>query len=62
LEDQGLPLLLENEVIMFAGAVSRWLNSQFAAHSKMNSNPIPGREFEQQLFSSRKGMQKPASG
>lgn len=61
-ENQRLPPLLQDEMIMFLWLESGRLRPQFAAHPQMDPNPIPGREFEQHLFPSGRGTQEAAAG
>lgn len=61
-ENKSLLPLLQDKVIVSLRAESGWLAPQPAAHPEMDSNPIPGGEFEQHLLPSRKGTQKLASG
>jgi len=51
-ENQGLPPLLQDEVIVFLRLESGPLRPQFATHPEMDPNPIPGGEFEQHLLPS----------
>ena len=61
-KDQRAYVLVQNEVIVLSGTKGRRFNPQFAAHAEMDSNPIPGGEFEQHLLPPCKGTEEPASG
>jgi hypothetical protein len=60
-ENQCLPRLLQDEVIVFFRAESSWLGPQFATHPEMDSDPIAGGKSKQHLLSSGEGTQEPAS-
>ena len=61
-ENKGLPLLLQDEVIVFLGTKSGWLRPQLSRHSQVNSDPVPAGEFEKHLLAPRGRAQEPASG
>jgi hypothetical protein len=61
-ENQRLPPLLQDEVVVFLRLESGRLRPQFAAHPQMEPNPIPGGEFEEHLFPSGRGTQETATG
>jgi hypothetical protein len=60
-QDQRLPCLLQDEMVVFLRAEHRWLGAQFAAHAEMDPNPISPGEFEQHLLPSRQGTQETAT-
>ena len=61
-ENKGLPLLLQDKVIMFLGTKSGRLRPQLSRHSQVDADPVPAGEFEKHLFAPRARAQEPAPG
>jgi hypothetical protein len=60
-ENESLPRLLQDKMVVFLRMESSGFRPQFAAHPEMNSNPIPRGEFEQHLLAARGRAQETAS-
>lgn len=57
-ENEGALRLVQDEVIVFLRLKAAGLDAEFAGHTEMDPNPITSGEFEQHLFSPRRGAQK----
>jgi hypothetical protein len=57
-QNKGLPLLLQDKVIVFLRAEPCWFRAQFAAHAEVDSNPVSSGKLEQHLLPSSKGTQE----
>ena len=61
-ENKGLPLLLQDEVIVLLGTKSGWLRPQLSRHPQVDSDPVPAGKFEKHLLAPRARAQEAASG
>src|SRR5688572_28019483 len=61
-ENEGLPGLAQNKMVMFFGAKSRRLDAQLAGHAEMKADPVAAGKFEEHLLSPGERAQKTAPG
>lgn len=61
-ENEGVPALPEDEMIVLAGTHSGFIHPQFAGHPQMNAQPSALGELEEQLFAVGGGLDKGRTG